>query len=200
GGTWQSGAVFNLATGTASWTYGFTPPGDDTFTLTAKATDNATNSGTSSTNTFTYDGTPPNVTLASPADGSVTSDTTPTFSGTAGTASGDDLTDVTVKVYSGATTGGTLLETLHADPDDGTGAYSVHASPALAQGTYTARAQQVDAVGNTGFSTANTFKVDTTAPTSTISFPADGGAYNASSYQAGCSTPSTDDLCGTSTD
>ena len=125
---------------------------------------------------------------------------TPTFSGTAGTASGDDLTDVTVKVYSGATTGGTLLETLHADPDDGTGAYSVHASPALAQGTYTARAQQVDAVGNTGFSTANTFKVDTTAPTSTISFPADGGAYNASSYQAGCSTPSTDDLCGTSTD
>ena len=41
-------------------------------------------------------------------------------------------------------------------------------SATLADGTYTAQSQQTDAAGNTGFSSANTFTVDTVRPTVTV--------------------------------
>jgi hypothetical protein len=40
---------------------------------------------------------------------------------------------------------------------------------------------------------------DTTPPTSSITFPS-GSSYNTAGYNAGCSTPSTGDICGTATD
>jgi hypothetical protein len=107
------------------------------------------------------DTTAPSVTLATPANGSTGSDTTPTFGGIAGTARGDSAS-VTVRVYEGAGTNGALVQTLAATRGGG-GAYTVEASPELALGTYTARAEQADAAGNTGFSSANTFTV-TPAP------------------------------------
>jgi hypothetical protein len=45
----------------------------------------------------------------------------------------------------------------------------------LGEGTYTVSASQTDAAGNTGSSGANTFTVDTTAPTVTLSAPANNG-------------------------
>ena len=108
--------------------------------------------------TVVADTTPPTITLETPPDGSSTTDTTPTFSGVAGTASGDSLT-VTVDVYSGTQPTGLPVQALTATRNAGTGAYSVDASAALAPGTYTARARQFDLAGNVGLSSPNTFTV-----------------------------------------
>jgi Concanavalin A-like lectin/glucanases superfamily/Bacterial Ig-like domain len=142
-----------------------------TYTAQAEQSDAAGNTGFSSANTFTVDLTAPAVTLAQPADGSTTTDTTPTFTGAGGTAPGDAAT-VTVKVYSGGDVSGPLVQTLTASISAGT--WSVDASSALAEGTYTARAQQGDAAGNIGLSSANTFRVDATAPAVTLTQPANG--------------------------
>ncbi len=68
---------------------------------------------------------------------------------------------MTVKIYAGTDTSGSLVQTRTALRDSVTGAYSVDAT-VLAEGTYTAKASQSDAAGNTGHSSANTFVVDTT--------------------------------------
>ena len=105
----------------------------------------------------------PIVTLTSPANGGTTADTTPAFSGSSGVELGDSTT-VTVKVYEGAGTGGTLLQELEATRE-ADGAYTVDASAPLAFGTYTVRASQSDGAGNVGTSSANTFTiVDGPAP------------------------------------
>ena len=107
----------------------------------------------------------PAPTLDAPANGSVSNDTTPTFSGTAGNAGGDS-TSVTVKVYAGPTPTGTPVQTRATTRTGAT--YTVDASPPLAGGTYTARAEQNDESSNLGLSSPTTFAVDTTPPTSTI--------------------------------
>ena len=85
---------------------------------------------------------------------------------------------MTVKIYNGPTTLGTVAQTLTTTRNGTTGAYTVDAVPALPEGTYTAQATQLDAAGNTGTSTANTFVVDTTAPVVTLTRPADGSSTN----------------------
>jgi hypothetical protein len=138
-------------------------PSDSTTTFYGVAADAAGNRSPCSTGSISYleDSTAPAVTLSAPADGSASTDTTPTFSGTAGTAV-RDLPAVTLKVHSGAGMGGPLVQTLTAAAAGG--AWSVDASPALADGVYTARAEQSDTPGNVGLSSARTFTVDTTAP------------------------------------
>src|SRR6266508_1503565 len=125
-----------------------------------KARDAAGNESGPATYTW-YVSVPPVLTLILPADNSSTNDTTPVFAGQGGTAVGDAPL-VTVNVYAGATPTGPPVESLAALLDQ-TGAYAVEASPALAEGTYTARAEQTDG-GSTGYSSANTFVVDTTPP------------------------------------
>jgi hypothetical protein len=140
--------------------------GDGTYTARVVQSDDAGNTGNSTARTFKVDATAPAPTLTSPANGSSVATGTPTFAGTGGkqgatdNASSDSGT-VTVKVYSGTTTFGTLVQTLSAPRDGTTGAYSVLAAPALANGTYTAQAEQTDGAGNTGLSTATTFTVNT---------------------------------------
>lgn len=107
---------------------------------------------------------PPTVTLTAPANGSFTNDTTPLITGTADNATGDS-TAVTAKIYSGTSVTGTLVQT-KGGTRSGT-SYSFSLTTALAQGTYTAVVTQTDTSGNTGTSNANTFTVDTTAPTAT---------------------------------
>jgi CSLREA domain-containing protein len=104
----------------------------------------------------TSDETPPVLTLITPADDSTTNDTTPTYSGAAGTAVGD-LDTITVKIYAGTTATGSPLQTITTTKTGGT--WTVDGTTPLAPGTYTAQAQQSDQAGNTGFSTANTFTV-----------------------------------------
>ena len=117
--------------------------------------------------TFTVDTGAPMVTLTSPAGGSSTNDTTPTFCGKAGTASGD-LPAITVTVYEGDEVGGAVAKTLTTTASGGN--WSVTPSTGLDPGVYTVRAQQSDNAipPNTGSSTANTFTVDVTPPDTTI--------------------------------
>jgi hypothetical protein len=118
----------------------------------------------------------PAVTLSSPANGSTTTDSTPTAAGLAGNDVGDSQT-VTVKVYSGGTATGTPVRQMTATRQlDAT--YSVDVTPALPDGLYTAQTEQTDANGNVGRSSANTFSVDTTAPTPTLVAPANGSVKN----------------------
>ena len=150
-------AFTSVGTATSATNATLTLSNGTKYYVTVRATNGAGLTNTATSDGVTVDTTPPVVTLASPANGSTTNDTTPTFSGVGGLVTGD-LATITVKVYNGPNTLGTLARTLSATRD-GTGNYSVDASPALALGQYTAQAQQSDAAGNTGFSSANTFEV-----------------------------------------
>lgn len=142
----------------APWTGGGGLTAGTTYTVRAQQVVSGT-TYSSAIYTFTVDATPPAVSLTSPSANATTTGT-PTFAGAAATASGDSTT-VTVKVYSGATTGGTLAQTVTATRSSSSWAV---ASPGLASGQYTAQAEQTDAAGNTGSSAAITFTVDATPP------------------------------------
>ena len=120
------------------------------------------------------DTTLPILTLTAPAGGATTG-VTPTLSGAAGYLAGDSNT-VTVTIYNGTGTGGSVAQTI---PVTRTGAtWSTTVATPLAAGTYTAQASQADSSGNTGTSTANTFTVDTTSPTVTLTAPANASSTN----------------------
>jgi hypothetical protein len=121
------------------------------------------------------DTTPPAVTLTTPANNGYVASLTPTLSGAAGNASGDGTT-VTVKIYSGTGTGGTLVQTL--TPTRSGATWSTTAAALTSGATYTAVASQSDAAGNVGTSSANTFTVDNTTPTVTNVTSSPTSAYD----------------------
>lgn len=145
------------------------PLANGTYTVQVKQTGNGL-TGISAPRTFvvsdTIDLTPPAIAITTPANNSRTSDTTPTISGTGGTATGDVAT-ATVRVYNGAIATGTPRQTVAAPIT--AGAWTM-TSAALPQGTYTAQATQTDAAGNIGTSTS-TFTVDTAKPIVRITSP-----------------------------
>jgi len=149
-----------------------------TYTTQAQQSDGASNTGSSSVNTFVVEISAPTVTLTSPASEATTNNQKPTFGGTAGTAAGD-AASVSVKIYSSTNTSGTLVQSLNASVSSGT--YSVAPTTGLAEGTYSAQTYQSDAAGNIGQSSANTFTVDTTAPTVSITAPADASSMTGGS-------------------
>jgi peptidoglycan/xylan/chitin deacetylase (PgdA/CDA1 family) len=107
------------------------------------------------------DTTAPTVSITSPAGGSTSTTSTPTVSGTGGTAPGDKG-NVTVRVYQGSAPSGTPAQTRSAAIGSG-GAWSTTLGQ-LADGTWTVRATQGDDAGNTGTSNAVTFTVKAAAP------------------------------------
>jgi len=138
--------------------------GNYTYTVVAKYASWTAASAPSSSVTVVNDNAPPAVTLTTPADGSATNDTTPRLSGAAGNATGDSTT-VTVRLYSGSAATGSPLQTL--TPTRSGASWSTDAA-ALGEGTYTVQAMQTDSASNTGTSSANTFRVETVAPTVTV--------------------------------
>ncbi|MDY7228839.1 adventurous gliding motility protein AgmC [Hyalangium rubrum] len=140
-----------------------TPLADGPHTVLAQATDAVGNiSADSATHTFTVDTTAPAAPVVlTPADGTTTSDNTPTYSGTAELGS-------LVTIY----VDGTAVTTVTAT--DGT--WSFTPTVALADGPHTVRARAADAVGNTSLDSAtNGFTVDTLAPAAPVVLtPANG--------------------------
>ena len=108
-----------------------------------------------------------------PPHGSSTSDTTPTFGGTASTQLGHSAT-VTVKIYAGPNASGTPAQTL-TTTRAANGSYSVDSSP-LAVGQFTAQAEQSDGGANVGYSSANTFTVTAASAALTMTQPANGSS------------------------
>jgi hypothetical protein len=135
-----------------SWSVLAAALADGTYTAQAAQSDSAGNHGLSGTATFTVDTIAPSVAITAPSDGGSTG-LTPTISGTRGTAT-NDLSPVTVNVYSGATATGTPVQIL---TDSGTGSSWSVLATTLAAGTYTAQATQGDSAGNTGTSNTVTF-------------------------------------------
>jgi len=159
GSTWTAGPVMALA--------------DGTYTAQVSQSDAAGNTGKSAGMTFTVDTTPPVVSVTVPAAGAVLNSSTPTVSGLAGQASGDDPS-VTLRLYAGSTVSGSPMQTVKVTPSGAS--WTTGAVAALADGTYTALAEQSDAAGNTGKSAAVTFTVDTTLPAVTLTSPTAGSS------------------------
>ncbi|MBJ7347507.1 MAG: hypothetical protein JHC87_02920 [Thermoleophilaceae bacterium] len=153
------------ANGTGNWTCDTSALADGPHVLTAKATDAVGNeSGASNTVNLTVDtAVPAAPVISSPANGSSTSDTTPTVSGTAEAGS-------TVRVYDGAL----LVCTTTAN---GSGNWTCDTS-ALADGSHALTAKATDAAGNqSGASNTVNLTVDTVAPTApVITGPADNSS------------------------
>ena len=160
-------------------TWSLTPPSplaDGTYTAVATQTNLVLETGTSEPPvTFTVDTTAPVVSLA--AVSSPTNDSTPSFSGGAGVAVGDDPV-VRLKVYSGGSAFGSAVRTVEVAPTGGS--WSAGPVAALPDGVYTAQAEQEDLAGNTGVSSARTFTVDTTPPVVSITTPANGAFLKSS--------------------
>jgi uncharacterized protein (TIGR03382 family) len=165
------GTPVGTPTANAGGTWTFTPAvalADGPHTVRATATDGVGNTGPSSgTNTFTVDTTGPTIPVVlTPADGSVTSDNTPTYTGTAEAGS-------TVNVFVDGALAGTTTATA-------AGTWTLTPATALADGAHTVRATATDTTGNTSpSSNINTFTVDTTPPAAPVVLtPADGSVTN----------------------
>jgi MYXO-CTERM domain-containing protein len=161
------GVSIGTTTATAGGTWTFTPTvalADGPHTVRATATDAAGNTSLSSaTNTFTVDTVVPAAPVVlTPADGSTTSDNTPTYSGTAEPGS-------TVNVIVDGASVGTAIA-------NAAGNWTLTPTGGLPGGSHTVLATATDAAGNTSpNSNTNTFVVDATAPAAPVVLtPADG--------------------------
>jgi hypothetical protein len=160
------GLVQTLEAKQSGGSWGVTPAsplGDGTFTAVAEQSNKAGTTGVSSTSTFVVDTTSPSVTL-NPLPAFVNT-SNPTFSGAAGSEP-RDIPIITVRIYAGADTSGSLEQTLLAKAS--AGSWAVTVTKALAEGTYTASAEQSDEAGNTRVNGTNTFTVDPTLPKVTL--------------------------------
>ena len=205
---------FNAASGTSSWSYAIASSkftSGDTYTVRSKATDNASNAqSTPDSVTFTFqdDTTPPTSTITFPVDGSSynASGWTGSITGAADdNAGGSGVQKVDVQVvdntasthWNGSSfvsgTSGFVTAT-------GTTSWSLSlASSNLTSGdSYTVTSKATDNASNVESSPPTaSFEYDTAAPSSTITFPADGSSYNAAGWDAGCTTTG---VCGTASD
>ncbi len=172
-----SETYFSATLGGGNWSFAFPAagfPADGSYTLHVRATDDAGNTESGPTRTFTFDTAAPQTTLdSSPSDPTTSTSADFDFSGSEG--------------------GSTFECRL-----DG-GAWSACTSPksytSLSDGSHTFQVRATDEAGNTDATPASfTWTVDTTAPSSTVGFPAAGGEYNVAGWNAGCATSG---LCGT---
>jgi hypothetical protein len=100
-------------------------------------------------------------TISTPGSDIVTNDTTPAIGGLSEVGS-------TVKVYEGATLIGTAVA-------NGSGVWALSPDPTLTQGVHVLKANATDPAGNVSPDSSNrTITVDTTAPTVSLSAPANG--------------------------
>ena len=152
-------------------------PADGSYTVRVRAVDAVANTETPSSRTFTIDRDDPETTIDSnPADPTASTSADFDFSADEGSSSFECRLDG--------------------------GAWGACTSPksytSLSDGSHTFQVRATDVAGNTDGSPASyTWLVDTTAPSSTVTFPAAAESYTAAEWDAGCTAPG---LCGTYSD
>ena len=170
--------VWNAATyATGNWSYAFAAasfPADGSYTIRVRATDAAGNVETPNSRTFTIDRTAPQTTIdSSPANPTSATGATFAFS---------------------SSEGGSTFQ-CRIDGGSWTACSSPESYASLSDGSHTFDVRATDPAGNQDASPASyTWLVDTTAPTSTATFPVASGSYTAAEWNAGCATSG---LCGT---
>jgi Bacterial Ig-like domain len=107
---------------------------------------------------------PPDVTITSPADKSVSNNPTPSFMGLAEEGSGE----VALRIYGGPIATGPVVQELSTTLLGFGDTWSLGPTELLNDGTYTARASQTNLALQTGTSAPVTFTVDTAAPSVTL--------------------------------
>lgn len=212
GTAFNSGELFIAANGTTNWNFPFSASNflaDGSYTVQSRAIDNATNQEfPGPTVTFTIDTTPPTVLSinrdnASPTNAQSVSWTV-TFSEPVG---GVDATDFAL-VQGGGLSGASITSV---NPPGPAAVYTVLADTGSGSGTLGLDLVDNDSItdaatnplggpgaGNGNF-TGQVYVIDKDNPTSTITFPEQGGIYNDPLWNAGCSTPG-GDACGTASD
>ncbi len=167
GSTWNNAG--NALTA-APFSFTFTTAlADGSYQARAIATDNAGNTDTSPAVSFLIDTVAPTVTMTAPANGTFTSNTTPTLSATASdNTGGSGLAGVQFQYSSNSGSTWTNVGTAQT-----TAPFSFTFTTALALGTYEARADATDKAGNSAtsptvsFTIGNgTLNVEITAPSS----------------------------------
>ncbi len=167
----KAGSTFQCRLDGGAWSacsspQSYTGLGAGSHTFDVRSIDQAGNVGSPASQTWTVNTSLPALSLSSPSDGAVTNNPAPAIAGTGGVASGDAAT-VTVKIFSGTSTSGSPVQTLSTSVASVSGAWSTHPSPALQDGTYTVYAEQVGSAG-TAYTSAVSFTIRTTPPTTTI--------------------------------
>ncbi len=120
----------------------------------------------------------PAPTVTAPSANAFTT-STPTITGTGGTAFGDSA-NVTAKIYAGTSCAGSPVQTATATISGGAWTWNV-STAITTDGSYSVCATQTDWTSgptNSGTSAPTTFKVDGTKPTSTVTAPASNTIYD----------------------
>jgi hypothetical protein len=144
-------------------------PDGTSVSVEGTCTDNAGNTSLPAfSSTFKYDGSPPEVVITAPADGSATSDATPRFAGATNNGAADDNV-VTLRFLSGPMPVNDLSASITSD-----GSWLVSPTVELVPGEYRVEALQADALGRSDASASHTFTVDPSLPGIEILSPAHG--------------------------
>ena len=194
-GKWWNGTAFSAgtqtfvaATGKTTWMFSFGAgnlTSGVTYKVAAEATDNLGNTGTSSTVTFTYNATPPTVTITYPVNNTTYgTNWTGKITGTAASNSGSSLSGTKVAIEDTKTgkwwngTGFTASSQTFVVAS-GTTSWSLGlAGTNLTSGvTYTVTGQATDGLGNVGTSPTVSFTYDTAPPTVVITYPVINTTY-----------------------
>ncbi len=139
---------------------------------------------------------PPTLTITSPANGSVSNDQTPTFTGTKDPFAEEEweleqLEPVILKIYPGVLPQGTPVGKPSSTVPFLGPSWTIGPVEALAPGTYTAVAEQCGGVTEAGTcseapgKSSVTFTVDTTPPAVTLTSPANGSTTTSSTEVVG---------------
>ena len=215
GSGFSSGSeVWNIAAlSGGNWSYAFATsdfPADGSYTIRVKATDNAGNGETPASRSFTYDTADPSALFSFPASGGDYTDAawnagcgTAGFCGTYSDAtSGVQAVEISIRRGTGnywnGTSFGSASEVFQtASLSAGNWSYAFSASSFPADGAYTVHVHGTDNASNTESGPSRTFRTDNANPSALFSFPASGGAYSNSGWNAGCGT---NGFCGTYSD
>ena len=173
--------VFLAVTGTTTWSYAMAAtsfPTDGSYTVRVRASDNVGLTG--------FDTLSLTIDRSAPVAPTITSGPTGTTNG-----SGDSFS------FAGEA-GATFQCRLDA------GTWATCTSPktygVLTNGSHTFDVRALDGATNVGATASRTWAVDATGPSIGTTFPGVGGRYGTTTYNAGCGTATTGDICGTASD